>query len=463
MNKEYAVITIILEDLKARYKENIIAIYGIGSYFDNEIPDSWIKNDIDIVVIAKSINSFPKVDWTKIKFHKRKIEGKEIWIGFNTLEGFQKKEVFKTQSFSNYEWSVLNIKYPENSTLLYGNDIRTQLPDIKRSQFDFDDILARGLYHLDKSLGERDQNISMREFSKAVFKIGFYFCIYFTFDEIFRDTRILQIGNKLKEICKKIRKIEDLFGYFEETIIYRNTGYFITEFKKLVKEFTNFILLLLKTGGLHKKMTTSELRDYLTTSFNGFPHLIQALKKYQTAKEFQSIKKLRERNINQEIEFQSVNIIGTVKEIGSKHYFKRADGSKGSFISFLLEDQTGIVRVVIWNVEIINRIFREGNITKNSILELINGYIRTGYKDKFEIHIGKYGNVVVHEIFSPTKRQKQDISKSQIIERLKSLDINETKVSKVPCHHCGLLCSPSAKRCPKCGEPLIFELYLKEK
>lgn len=457
MSKEDPVITIILEDLKARYKDTIIAIYGIGSYFDEEIPASWVKIDIDIIVIAKSIDPFPKVDWTEVRFLKRKIEGKEVWLGFNTLEGLQKKDVFSTQSFSNYEWSVLNIKFPENSALLYGKDIRAQLPDIKRSQLDFGDILARGLYHLDKSLGERDQNIAMREFSKGVFKIGFYLYIYFNFNENFRDTRVLQIGNKLKEVCESKRKIKDIFGYFEETIIYRNTGYFITEFEKLRKEFITFIFSLLKTGGLHKKMATSELKDYLATSFSGFPHLIQFLKKSQEAKESQSPKKSQIKKIKADIDFQSVNIIGTVKEIGKRHSFERDDGSKGSFASFLLEDQTGIIRVVIWNDKVRKQLFRDDNLTKNSTIEIINGYIRTGYKDRVEVHVGKDGNVIVHEIFSPTRRLKRDASKSQIIERLKTLDINGTKVSKTPCHHCGILCSPSAKKCPKCGEPLTFE------
>ena len=410
---EDPVINIVLEDLLARYKNNIIAIYGIGSYFDEEIPTSWVKNDIDVIVIVKSIDPFPKVDWTEVRFLKRKIEGKEVWIGFNTLEGFQKKELFSTQSFSNYEWSLLDLKYPENSTRLYGKDIRDQLPDIKRSKLDFGDILARGLYHLDKSLGERDQNIAMREFSKGVFKTGFYFCIYF--NENFRDTRVLQIGNKLKETCEIVRKIEDMLGYFEETIIFRNTGYYLTEFKKLRKKFINFLFSLLGIGVLHKKMTTSELKDYLATSFSGFPHLIQFLNKSQTAKESQSLKKSQIRKIKWDLDFQSVNIIGTVKEIGKRHRFERIDGSKGSFASFLLEDQTGIVRVVIWNDDVRNRLFRDDNLTKNSTVEIINGYIRTGYKDKVEVHIGKYGNVIVHEMFSPTRRLNRDISKSQII------------------------------------------------
>ncbi|MFX0083258.1 MAG: hypothetical protein ACFE94_16050 [Candidatus Hodarchaeota archaeon] len=286
---EDTVIKIVLEDLLARYKDNIIAIYGIGSYFDEEIPASRVKPDIDLVVIAKSLDSFPEVEWTNVRFSRRKIEGKEVWIGFNTLEGFQNKEIFSKQSFSNFEWSVLDIKYPENSSLLYGKDIRDQLPEIQRSQFDFGDILARGLYHLDKSLGEQDQNIAMRKFSKGVFKTGFYLCIYF--NEGFRDTGILQIGNKLKEICEIVKRIGDILGYFEETIIYRSTGHFMTEFEKLRKEFINFIFSLLETGGLHKKMTASELKDYLATSFSGFAHLIHFLKKSETIKESQLRKK----------------------------------------------------------------------------------------------------------------------------------------------------------------------------
>ena len=453
MSKEDTVIKIVLEDLIARYKEDIIAIYGIGSYFDEEIPSSWENNDIDIIVIVKSLKRFPKVDWTEIKFLRRKIEGKEVWIGFNSLEGYQTKDLFRSQSFSNYEWSILDIKYPKNSVLLYGKDIRDQLPNIKSLEFDFDDILARGLYHLDKSLGEKNQDISKKEFSKAVFKIGFYTCVYF--NKSFTDTKVLHIGQKIKETSEIVRKIEDLNGYFEETIVFRTTGYYITKYEKLREEFVRFLFSLLELGGLHKKMSTSELKDYFTSSYSGFPHLIHFLNKEYKSKISQnsSVKE-----ISNDLDLQSINIIGTVKEVGKRHSFERADGSKGSFASFMVEDQSGVVRVVIWNDEIRRRLFQDGNLTKNSTVEIINGYLRLGYKDKVEVHIGKYGYVVIHEIFSPTRRIKRDISKSKVITQLKMLDINETKVTRTPCHFCGLLCSPSAKRCPKCGEPLNSEI-----
>ena len=166
-----------------------------------------------------------------------------------------------------------------------------------------------------------------------------------------------------------------------------------------------------------------------------------------------------------------MNITGTVKEIDKRHRFERANGSKGTFASFLLEDSIGIFRVVIWNDEVRVRVFNDKNFRRNNTVEIINGYIREGYKGKVEIHIGKYGNIIVQEkMFSPIRRlgteryeskstsrkQKRVLSKVEIMERFIKLGIDATKVSKTPCHHCGLLCSSSAKKCPKCGEPLAF-------
>jgi len=99
----------IINNLIADFPDNIISIYGIGSYFDNSLPSDWIKNDVDIIVIVKNLELIPKPDWTDVRYEKKEIEGGEVWLGFNTLEGFQHKELFETQAFSNYEWSVLDL------------------------------------------------------------------------------------------------------------------------------------------------------------------------------------------------------------------------------------------------------------------------------------------------------------------------------------------------------------------
>jgi hypothetical protein len=453
LSKEDPVVKIVLEDLLARYRENIIAIYGIGSFFDEEIPGSWEKKDIDIIVIVKSLDPFPKADWTEVKFLRRKIEGMDVWVGFNTLEGYNSEKIFKLQSFSNYTWSILDIKFPKNSVLLHGQDIRDQLPNINDLVFDFDDILARGLYHLDKSFREKNIDKAKREFSKGVFKTSFLFCIML--DKGFTDTKILRIGQKLKETGKIIIDLDHITKYFEEAIVFRTTGYYITEFKRLRENFISYIFVLLESGKLHRKMSSPDLEKYLSLSFGGFSNLLQFL--HKTYKR-ELLQQSPMGEINGDINLQSINLIGAVKEKGSRHSFERADGTKGSFASFILEDQTGIIRVVIWNDKVRKRLFQDVNFTKNSIVEIRNGYIRSGYKEKIELHIGKYGDVFVHNIFSPNRRIKRDISKSKVITQLNMLNINDTKVSRTPCHFCGLLCSPSAKKCPKCGELLITKL-----
>ncbi len=129
----------------------MIAIYGIGSYFDKNLPDSWIKNDIDLILVVKSIKDIPKDKWNK-RFFPEVIEGSDVFTGYNTVEMYQDKEKFKKDSGANYKWALMEIKHLENSKLLFGEDIRDKLPDITTIPFDYDDILARGVYHLKESL-----------------------------------------------------------------------------------------------------------------------------------------------------------------------------------------------------------------------------------------------------------------------------------------------------------------------
>ena len=183
----------ILEKINEQHTDNLIAIYGIGSYFDTNLPDSWIKNDIDLILVVKSIAKIPKEIW-KVRFFPEQILGFDIFTGFNTLEMYQDKEKFKKDSGANYKWAVMDIKYPDNSTLLYGEDIRDKIPDVITIPFDYDDILARGIYHLEKSLkeaykDESDKDLEKREFSKGILKISFSVCVYFV--ESFHYTSII--------------------------------------------------------------------------------------------------------------------------------------------------------------------------------------------------------------------------------------------------------------------------------
>ncbi|MCP6718677.1 MAG: hypothetical protein KJI71_00410 [Patescibacteria group bacterium] len=190
--------------MKARHKDNLTAIYGIGSFFDRNLPSTWIKNDIDLILVVKSIKNIPKKVWDK-RFYPEEMKGSSVFSGYNNLEMYKSKEKFKESSSANYEWAILEINSPENSKLLYGKDIGDQLPDIASLTFDYDDILARGLYHLEKSLREKD-SIALNELSKAILKTAFHMCVYFL--DNFHYTSVIEIGESLKKIVKIVKPIK---------------------------------------------------------------------------------------------------------------------------------------------------------------------------------------------------------------------------------------------------------------
>jgi hypothetical protein len=275
-----SIISIIIDYLEDSFKENIISVYGIGSYFNKKLPSDWKITDIDVIVIVNSFDKIPKHEWTEVRYETKNIENSKVWLGYNTLQGLKKKDKFTHESFANYEWSVLDLKCPENSQLLYGNDIRSQLPKISDLIYDFDDIFARSLYHLDKSLKETNSSekslISKREFTKSVFKFGFYLCKYF--DKSYYLTSVLNISTHIAnlQIDNKIKI--NIQHFIKESKIFRRTDKFSTNFKILRKNFIFFIFSLLRNGSLHRKLEFQELINYLGKKFNGLPYLTRYIK-----------------------------------------------------------------------------------------------------------------------------------------------------------------------------------------
>lgn len=271
----------LFKELENRFEKELIAIYGVGSYFDENLPNDWLKNDIDIVIILKTLKSVEKKDWTTVRFERKRLNNTDLWIGFNTLQGLLDKETFQRESFSNYEWSVLELKYPKNSMLLYGKDIRYRLPEIYELQIDLDDILRRSLYHLNQSykVEFRDKNIeqSMKNFTKVVFKFGFYLCIFY--DENFHFTSIPAINKQVDKLVNDGKIAKNMMKFLEECMRYRRNYSFITEFHTLRTRFTEYVFSNLGRGGFHRPMKFKELMRYLENSFNGLNYLIQIIQK----------------------------------------------------------------------------------------------------------------------------------------------------------------------------------------
>lgn len=271
----------IKNDLQEKYSEDLISIYGIGSYFDENLPSDWMENDIDIIVILKSLERAPKLDWTNFRYEVKKINDHLLWQGFYTLELYRNKAEFENYSWSNYKWSLISMKYSENSKLIYGKDIMDQLPDHTKFEFNYDDILSRSFYYLEKSLKNeielKNTQKSMRNFTKSVFKFAFYVCVYF--DKDFHLTSIRKITNKIESLYKKGILDGEILDFLKECIYFRRKNRFETGFSKLRYKFILYLFSLISKGNLHRKMDYDELVAFLRDSFKGFPYLIQIAKK----------------------------------------------------------------------------------------------------------------------------------------------------------------------------------------
>ncbi|MFW9971854.1 MAG: OB-fold nucleic acid binding domain-containing protein [Candidatus Odinarchaeota archaeon] len=433
----------VIDDLIGRYSDIIIAIYGIGSYFDDTLPPNWVKNDIDIIVIVKSLEPIPKPDWTDVAYKKKEINGYEVWVGFNTIQGYQNRYNFSKESFSNYEWSLIDLRHPENSILLYGKDIRDQLPGTDDLNFDYDDLLARGLYHIDKYLKEQDLDIAKKELSKGIFKCAFYFCILS--DPHFRRTSVIEIGNKLKTLREKNEFIKKISEFFEEALLFRITGQYKSDFIGLQENIINFIFSKLEDGSLHKEMNYFEIVSYLGKTYSGFSNLLTYVYKSDL---FQD-KRIVIANIT--LNMRNITLSGWIKQIFGVYTFDKEEGTKGKVGSFLLSDRSGEIRVVLWDDNVKYMKGNEFNIGRS--VYVIDGYSKEGKEGGIEVHVSSYGSIyILHPEREEKKAKEKELIKNEVAKRLEFL--KDAKSIKIPCPFCGFLCSPNLKKCRKCGEPL---------
>jgi len=90
---------------------------------------------------------------------------------------------------------------------------------------------------------------------------------------------------------------------------------------------------------------------------------------------------------------KNITLYGRIKEIYKVNSFERNDGSKGYVGSFLLHDNTGDARIVLWDNQV--NIFTESNFEKNELIKIINGSAKKGKYGRMEIHVGSYGKVIL--------------------------------------------------------------------
>ena len=95
---------------------------------------------------------------------------------------------------------------------------------------------------------------------------------------------------------------------------------------------------------------------------------------------------------------KNITLVGRIKDIYRITSFTKKDGSEGHVGSFLLYDNTGDIRIVLWDEQI--NIFKEQNFAKNELVKLINGYAKNrtnkeGIPSGIEIHLGRLSKIII--------------------------------------------------------------------
>lgn len=92
---------------------------------------------------------------------------------------------------------------------------------------------------------------------------------------------------------------------------------------------------------------------------------------------------------------RNVALIARVMRLDTVRTFRRKDGSEGRVASLMVGDNTGTIRVVLWDD--MTRAISEGHINIGDVIQIRGGYVKKGFRDSYELNIGRMGSIRVLE------------------------------------------------------------------
>ncbi len=134
------------------------------------------------------------------------------------------------------------------------------------------------------------------------------------------------------------------------------------------------------------------------------------------------------------LNMKNITLVGRVKNINNVNKFNKKDGGEGFVGSFVLHDNSGDIRIVLWDE--INKILEDPNFDINALVKIINGYPKKGRFDEIEINIGRMGKVLVNPEDVDNKKYPKMKNESVKINEIKtsagSVNIEGQIVQKFP-------------------------------
>src|SRR4030042_3462589 len=110
---------------------------------------------------------------------------------------------------------------------------------------------------------------------------------------------------------------------------------------------------------------------------------------------------------------RSVNAAGKVISIGEPREFSRKDGTKGRVASVVLEDETGIVRLSLWDDDV-NAL---GDMPVGTVVAVENCYTRAGYGDSLDLNVGRLASLHIN----PADVQVEKLDAANRVTEIKDL------------------------------------------
>lgn len=121
---------------------------------------------------------------------------------------------------------------------------------------------------------------------------------------------------------------------------------------------------------------------------------------------------------------KNIMLAGRIKLINDIYEFSRKQGGNGRVGSFILSDNTGDIRITLWDDQ--TDILSNSQFSINEVVKIVNGYAKQGRNNVVEIHVGKYSKMLL----SPEDVDYKKLPKiSQNVIEIKEITSNLKNVS----------------------------------
>ncbi|MHA1320116.1 MAG: DUF2240 family protein [Promethearchaeota archaeon] len=93
------------------------------------------------------------------------------------------------------------------------------------------------------------------------------------------------------------------------------------------------------------------------------------------------------------LNMKNIVLVGRIKDIFNLNSFKKSNGEVGYVGAFKLHDNTGGIRIVLWDDQV--NVFKDERFEKNEIVKILNGSAKQGRQGGIEVHVGGYSKIIL--------------------------------------------------------------------